>query len=71
MKICMASNRRIKCVRIIKRVTASPSFFLEYLNEDEKKLYHRLSQMLGEDDTSTIIDLPGKKDTLCPALQFQ
>ncbi|KAL2085468.1 hypothetical protein ACEWY4_018788 [Coilia grayii] len=31
---------------------------LKYLNEDEKKLYHRLSQMLGEDDT-TIIDLPG------------
>lgn len=44
-----------------KPVTASPSCFIEYLNDDEQKLYRRLSQLLGEDDASTIIDLPGNK----------
>lgn len=34
-------------------------FPLEFMNEDEKNLYEKLSEMLREEDTSTIIDLPG------------
>lgn len=31
----------------------------EFMNEDEKNLYEKLSEMLQEEDTSTVIDLPG------------
>ncbi|XP_041923944.1 uncharacterized protein ofcc1 isoform X2 [Alosa sapidissima] len=39
--------------------SAEDELELKFLNEDEKTLYHKLSQMLSEDDASTIIDLPG------------
>lgn len=29
------------------------------MNEDEKNLYEKLSEMFQEEDTSTVIDLPG------------
>lgn len=31
----------------------------EFMNEDEKNLYEKLSEMLQEEDTSTVINLPG------------
>ncbi|XP_056593647.1 uncharacterized protein LOC130412876 [Triplophysa dalaica] len=31
----------------------------EFMNDDEKNLYEKLSEMLQEEDTSTVIDLPG------------
>ncbi|KAI4887878.1 hypothetical protein NFI96_015090, partial [Prochilodus magdalenae] len=31
----------------------------EFMHKDERSLYEKLSQMLNEDDASTIIDLPG------------
>lgn len=30
------------------------------MNEDERNLYEKLSEMFQEEDASTIIDLPGK-----------
>lgn len=33
----------------------------EFMHEDERGLYEKLSQMLNEDEASTVIDLPGKK----------
>lgn len=30
------------------------------MNEDERSLYEKLSEMFQEEDASTVIDLPGK-----------
>lgn len=30
------------------------------MNEDERNLYEKLSEMFQEEDASTVIDLPGK-----------
>lgn len=35
----------------------------EFMHEDERGLYEKLSHMLNEDEASTVIDLPGKKHT--------
>lgn len=35
----------------------------EFVHEDERGLYEKISQMLNEDEASTVIDLPGKKRT--------
>ncbi|XP_037389692.1 uncharacterized protein ofcc1 [Pygocentrus nattereri] len=41
------------------RVGAGDELELKFMHEDERGLYEKLSQMLNEDDASTIIDLPG------------
>ncbi|XP_036416516.1 orofacial cleft 1 candidate gene 1 protein homolog [Colossoma macropomum] len=40
-------------------VGAGDELELKFMHEDERGLYEKLSQMLNEDDASTIIDLPG------------
>lgn len=35
----------------------------EFMHEDERGLYEKLSEILNEDEVSTVIDLPGKKHT--------
>lgn len=34
-------------------------FFPEFMNEDERNLYEKLSEMFREEDAFTVIDLPG------------
>ncbi|XP_058231815.1 uncharacterized protein ofcc1 [Hemibagrus wyckioides] len=41
------------------RVGAGDELELKFMHEDERGLYEKLSQILNEDEVSTVIDLPG------------
>ncbi|XP_053084171.1 uncharacterized protein ofcc1 isoform X2 [Pangasianodon hypophthalmus] len=45
--------------RGMSRVGAGDELELKFMHEDERGLYEKLSQMLNEDEASTVIDLPG------------
>ncbi|XP_053467433.1 orofacial cleft 1 candidate gene 1 protein homolog [Ictalurus furcatus] len=49
--------------RGMSRVGAGDELELKFVHEDERGLYEKISQMLNEDEASTVIDLPGKKRT--------
>ncbi|XP_060756075.1 uncharacterized protein ofcc1 isoform X5 [Neoarius graeffei] len=44
--------------RGMSRVGAGDELELKFMHEDERGLYEKLSQMLNEDEASTVIDLP-------------
>ncbi|XP_047006249.2 uncharacterized protein LOC108256210 [Ictalurus punctatus] len=43
----------------MSRVGAGDELELKFVHEDERGLYEKISQMLNEDEASTVIDLPG------------
>ncbi|KAF4075904.1 hypothetical protein AMELA_G00224260 [Ameiurus melas] len=43
----------------MSRVGAGDELELKFVHEDERGLYEEISQMLNEDEASTVIDLPG------------